>query len=59
MYARWDKNLGDTIDYAQREGNCLGEVVADTLQLLELHGGPDAFINIKYLVPVYESALAC
>lgn len=59
MYAMCDKNLGDNIDYAQREGYCLGEVVADTLHLLELHGGPDAFINIKYLVPVYELTLAC
>lgn len=58
LYFLHDRNLGDQIDYAQREGNCLGEVVAETLQLLELHGGPDAFINIKYLVPIYESALA-
>lgn len=58
MYARCNMNLGDNIDYAQREGNCLGEVVAETLQLLEIHGGPNAFINIKYLVPIYESVLA-
>ena len=56
MYALRNSNLGDGIDYAQHEGNCLGEVVAETLNLLELHGGPDAFINIKYLVPTYESA---
>ena len=58
MYARCNSNLGDNIDYAQREGNCLGEVVAETLQLLEIHGGPNAFLNIKYLVPTYESVLA-
>lgn len=59
MYAMCNSNTGDRIDYSQQEGNCLGEVVADTLHLLELHGGPDAFINIKYMVPVYESILAC
>ena len=58
LYAQDNKNLGDKIDYAQHEGNCMGEVVADTLHLLEIHGGPDAFINIKYLVPTYESVLA-
>jgi hypothetical protein len=27
------------------------------LQLLETHGGEDAFINIKYMIPTYESCV--
>ena len=26
-------------------------------QLLEIHGGEDAFINIKYMIPTYESCV--
>ena len=45
-----NKNLGDAIDYGQNHTPCLGELAASTLSLLELHGGPTAFINIKYMV---------
>jgi hypothetical protein len=45
-----NKNLGDGIDYAQQQYNCLGELISDTLALLEQRGGEDAFINIKYMV---------
>ena len=57
LYMARNKNLGDAIDYAQREATCLGELVAAALALLERTGGPDAFINIKYMVPTYESTL--
>ena len=50
-------NLGDQIDYAQKNKENLGDLIMETLEVLEMHGGPDAFINIKYLVPTYESAL--
>ena len=42
-----NKNLGDGTDYGQRHHECLGELISDTLQLLEQRGGPDAYINIK------------
>ena len=29
----------------------------ETLELLEMHGGEDAFINIKYMIPTYESCV--
>jgi hypothetical protein len=45
-----NKNLGDGIDYAQQQYDCLGELISDTLALLEQRGGEDAFINIKYMV---------
>eukprot|EP00698_Gefionella_okellyi_P003104 TRINITY_DN12901_c0_g1_i1.p1 TRINITY_DN12901_c0_g1~~TRINITY_DN12901_c0_g1_i1.p1 ORF type:complete len:213 (-),score=31.21 TRINITY_DN12901_c0_g1_i1:54-692(-) len=50
-------NLGDTIDYGQRKKNNVGDLIHETLELLEIHGGEDAFINIKYMIPTYESAM--
>jgi len=57
LYKNWNKNIGDGIDYAQKNYDCLGELVADTLSLFEQKGGDDAFINIKYMVPTYESSV--
>uniref|UniRef100_A0A1B0CV06 Parkin coregulated gene protein homolog n=1 Tax=Lutzomyia longipalpis TaxID=7200 RepID=A0A1B0CV06_LUTLO len=48
-------NCGDNIDYAQKNNMNLGDLIDETLQVLERHGGEDAFINIKYMVPTYES----
>lgn len=50
-------NLGDGIDYAQQKGVNLGDLIRQTLELFEIHGGEDAFINIKYLIPTYESVV--
>lgn len=52
-----NKNIGDKIDYSQRKGQCVGDLIQETLELMEKHGGEDAYINIKYMVPTYESAL--
>mmetsp|Transcript_11207 Transcript_11207/g.24131 ORF Transcript_11207/g.24131 Transcript_11207/m.24131 type:complete len:311 (-) Transcript_11207:722-1654(-) len=57
LYKNKNKNLGDGIDYGQRNYDCLGELIADTLALFEQKGGDDAFINIKYMVPTYESCV--
>ena len=51
-----DTNLGDKIDYGQRHGH-FGEQITVSLQKLELNGGPDALVNLKYCLPKYESAL--
>jgi len=51
------KNLGDKIDYGQRLRNNLGELIDETLEIFEIHGGEDAFINIKYMIPTYESCV--
>lgn len=48
-------NIGDQIDF-NVVGN-VGDHVEQTLQLLERCGGPDAFLNIKYMVPTYESVV--
>ena len=50
-------NLGDGIDYAQRKGLTLGDLIQETLELFEANGGEDAFINIKYMIPTYESCV--
>ncbi len=40
-------NSGDGIEYSQRKRENLGELINETLEKLEIHGGEDAFINIK------------
>lgn len=50
-------NTGDKIDYAQRKNRDMGVLINDSLQMLEKHGGEDAFINIKYMIPTYESCV--
>ena len=45
----------DQVDYCQQKSKSLGELVMRTLETLEARGGEDAFINIKYLVPTYQS----
>lgn len=57
IFIRRNDNLGDGMDYGQQKGGALGELIMKTLEQFEVHGGEDAFINIKYLVPVYESVV--
>jgi len=57
LFKAKNKNLSDEIDYSQRKRENLGDLIEETLQLFEIHGGEDAFINIKYLIPTYESCL--
>lgn len=52
-----NSNQGDQIDYAQRRGENIGDLVNETLEQLEINGGEDAFINIKYLIPTYQSVV--
>jgi len=47
----------DQIDYAQQKRNNIGELIDETLEIFETYGGEDAFINIKYMIPTYESCL--
>lgn len=46
------ESLGDRIDYHQRHGH-IGEVIRDTLNKLEARGGPNARINIIYMIPTW------
>ena len=50
-------NSGDGIDYSQQKRENIGDLIQETLEAFEVHGGEDAFINIKYMVPTYESCL--
>jgi hypothetical protein len=57
IFIRQNDNLGDGIDYSQKNRENLGDLVMETLEAFELNGGEDAFINIKYLVPTYQSVV--
>jgi len=50
-------NSGDGIDYSQQKKENIGDLIDETLELFEKHGGEDAFINIKYLIPTYQSCV--
>ena len=58
LYRTHNENIGDKISYGQRSGRCMGDLVEETLMLMEETGGSDAFINIKYMIPTYESTQA-
>lgn len=51
------ESRGDSIDYGQRKRCDVKHEIQITLELLEKYGGPDAFINIKYMIPTYESCI--
>jgi len=57
LFKQKNLNSGDGIDYHQRFSENIGDLIEDTLELMERRGGPDAFINIKYMIPTYESCL--
>ena len=50
-------NIGDRIDYGQKNKDNIGDLIQETLELFEKHGGEDAYINIKYMIPTYESCM--
>lgn len=50
-------NTGDGIDYSQHKRENIGDLIKETLEMFERYGGEDAFINIKYMVPTYESCM--
>ncbi|CAL9691666.1 unnamed protein product [Knipowitschia caucasica] len=57
IFKSMNVNTGDRIDYSQQKRQNVGELVQETLELLERYGGEEAFINIKYMVPTYESCM--
>ncbi|XP_068582598.1 parkin coregulated gene protein-like [Cebidichthys violaceus] len=48
-------NIGDD-EYGQG-GENIGQLIGETLELFERHGGRDAFLKIKYMVPTYQSCM--
>ncbi|XP_054263162.1 parkin coregulated gene protein-like [Macrosteles quadrilineatus] len=57
VYKDMNVNCGDGIDYSQQKRENIGDMVQETLEVLERYGGEDAFINIKYMIPTYESCM--
>ena len=57
LFKQSNTNIGDKIQYSQRKGLILGDLIQQTLEMFETHGGEDAFINIKYMIPTYESCV--
>jgi len=48
----------DSIEYGQRKQVNISDLIGQTLALFEKTGGEDAFINIKYLIPTYQSSIS-
>lgn len=57
IFKNCNKNLGDDIDYSQQKRENVGDLIQEVLNEFEKCGGEDAFINIKYLIPTYESCM--
>ena len=57
IFKNKNENIGDKIVYSQRKKQNLGDLIQETLELFEVFGGEDAFINIKYMIPTYESCV--
>ena len=57
IFKNYNLNSGDGIDYSQQRRENIGDLIEETLAEFERRGGPDAFINIKYMVPTYESCM--
>eukprot|EP00758_Cryptobia_borreli_P015040 Tbor_TRINITY_DN5983_c1_g2::TRINITY_DN5983_c1_g2_i1::g.18649::m.18649 len=57
LFKERNMNLGDGIEYSQRKRENIGDLVHETLATLETYGGEDAFINIKYMIPTYDSCV--
>ena len=57
IFRNSNKNIGDAIEYDQRKRMNLGDLILESLEMLEQTGGEDAFINIKYMIPTYESCV--
>merc|ERR1712025_1067151 len=52
-----NKLSSDAIEYGQRHAANVADLIGQTLALFEKTGGEDAFINIKYLIPTYQSSV--
>lgn len=53
-----NSNLGGVNESSKEDkGEDLGTIVMETLETFEIHGGDAAFINILYIVPVYQSVV--
>ena len=58
LFYQKNVNIGDGIYYSQFKRENLGDLIDETLELFETYGGRNSFINIKYMIPTYESKLS-
>jgi len=54
LFSTWRQNIGDAMVGAAAD---IGDLVRDTLELMERTGGKDADLKIKHMVPCYESCM--
>ncbi|XP_037342682.2 parkin coregulated gene protein isoform X2 [Pungitius pungitius] len=57
MFKNKNVNTGDAIVYGQQRRENIGDLIQETLETFERYGGKDSFINIKYMVPTYQSCM--
>ena len=43
LYKNFNNNLGDQIDYGQRKKKTIGDLIQETLEIMEMNGG-DVFL---------------
>ena len=55
VFKNRNKNLGDTFEYGQKKRRNTGDLIDETLEILEMYGGEAAFYHIKRIVPLYTS----
>jgi hypothetical protein len=55
IFASRYRGLRGGIDGEARNRTSLEEVIQNLLNVLEVNGGPEAYLNIKYVVPQYTS----
>lgn len=39
LYRKFNNNIGDKIEYSQRKKQCLGDLIQETLEIMEMNGG--------------------
>jgi len=55
LFVSRNKNLGDKFEYGQHKRTNIGDLIDETLHILELHGGSASLYHIKRFVPQYTS----
>jgi hypothetical protein len=53
MHFNQNKNLGHQIEYSQKDKQNIGDLFMETLRQLELNGGYEDFVHIKFMILVY------
>lgn len=55
LFTSRNKNLGDAFEYSQHRRRNVADLIDETLQILESHGGDTAMYHIKRVIPLYTS----